>query len=307
VTNELVLVDGAPSQDYLGRTVIGAQSAGLDPVHPDPDMLDRVGYLLQNCDRVAIDAPLARRAYWRDALRGIDVEVELIAAELDANGPFELRSIDGHCTMLIQRGGLSPSRRARKRLFDIVLASIAITLLSPLMLAFAIAIVIDSPGPVIFRQRRVGRGNRQFEMFKFRSMRTDVSDGAGRRSTDRGDPRITRVGHLLRRASLDELPQLLNVLSGDMSLVGPRPHALGSLAGGSLFWQIDSGYWDRHAVKPGMTGLAQVRGLRGATSTARDLTLRLRSDIEYIANWSLLSDAVILLRTIRVLIHRNAY
>jgi polysaccharide biosynthesis protein PslA len=126
-------------------------------------------------------------------------------------------------------------------------------------------------------------------------------------STQREDPRITRVGQFIRRTSIDELPQLLNVLWGDMSLVGPRPHALGSLAGDSLFWEVTNAYWIRHALKPGITGLAQIRGFRGSTETVEALERRVRADLEYVSNWSIAQDMLILLRTARVLVHKNAY
>lgn len=138
-------------------------------------------------------------------------------------------------------------------------------------------------------------------------MREESCDSDGRRSTARDDDRITPLGRILRRTSLDELPQLFNVVEGDMSLVGPRPHALGSLAGDQLFWHVDRRYWLRHAIKPGITGLAQVRGFRGATDHRDDLMLRLQCDLEYASRWSLFIDAYILLRTFAVLVHKRAY
>src|SRR5690606_20362637 len=125
-------------------------------------------------------------------------------------------------------------------------------------------------------------GNRLFPMYKFRSMRTDQLDRGGHRSTGRHDERITRVGRFIRKTSIDELPQFLNVLLGQMSIVGPRPHALGSRAEEKLFWDIDAAYWHRHAVKPGVTGLAQVRGYRGATEKVADLSNLLQADLEYL-------------------------
>ena len=130
---------------------------------------------------------------------------------------------------------------------------------------------------------------------------------SGARSTGRHDDRVTRVGRFIRAHSLDELPQLFNVLRGEMSIVGPRPHALGSRAEDKLFWDIDTSYWHRHAVKPGLTGLAQVRGYRGATETVSDLSNRLQADLEYLSGWSLWRDIAIIFATFRVLIHRNAY
>ncbi|MGJ3628242.1 sugar transferase [Sphingomonas sp. MMS24-JH45] len=129
--------------------------------------------------------------------------------------------------------------------------------------------------------------------------------GAARpRATTTGSP---RVGRIIRATSVDELPQLLNVLLGSMSIVGPRPHALGSLAGQQLFWEVDERYWHRHVLKPGITGLAQVRGFRGATHLRSDLTQRLHADLEYVVDWSVLRDLAILISTFRVLVHRNAF
>ena len=138
-------------------------------------------------------------------------------------------------------------------------------------------------------------------------MREEKLDQDGSRSTSRADDRITRIGALIRRTSVDELPQLLNVLRGDMAIVGLRPHALGSRANNKFFWEVDGTYWQRHCLKPGLTGLAQVRGHRGATEIEKDLTDRLQSDLEYIASWSLPHDIAIVFRTIWVLRHDNAY
>lgn len=138
-------------------------------------------------------------------------------------------------------------------------------------------------------------------------MRTDREDSAGSRSASQTDDRVTRVGRLIRRTSIDELPQLFNVLKGDMSLVGPRPHALGSQAYDKLFWEVDGRYWQRHALKPGLTGLAQIRGLRGATDRESDLQQRLNADLEYVDGWSPWRDIGILLRTLRVVVHPRAF
>nr|WP_276589020.1 sugar transferase [Sphingomonas sp. GC_Shp_6] len=197
--------------------------------------------------------------------------------------------------------------RLLKRAFDLTVALAALALLWPLLLVVAVAIRIDSPGPIFFRQPRMGRGNGLFAILKFRSMRDDLCDRAGDRSTERGDPRITRVGRIIRATSIDELPQLLNVVIGDMSIVGPRPHALGSLAGDRLFWEVDPHYWDRHAIKPGITGLAQVHGFRGATVAERDLQNRLRADVAYMRGWSIWRDIRILIGTAGVVFHRNAF
>ena len=146
-----------------------------------------------------------------------------------------------------------------------------------------------------------------FQVLKFRSMTVADADGAGHRSASRDDDRITRCGRFIRGTSIDELPQLLNVLKGDMSIVGPRPHALGSRAADKLFWEVDQRYWDRHAAKPGLTGLAQVRGFRGATLVEDDLRNRLQADLEYLENWSVWRDVKIIFLTVRVVWHRNAF
>ena len=138
-------------------------------------------------------------------------------------------------------------------------------------------------------------------------MYLDCCDASGACSTARDDERLTPIGRFLRRTSLDELPQLFNVLSGDMSLVGPRPHAVASTAADSPFWDIDGRYWHRGAVKPGITGLAQIRGYRGATLTEEDLRNRVNSDLEYMSDWSLWRDIWVLAKTFRVLVHENAF
>ena len=138
-------------------------------------------------------------------------------------------------------------------------------------------------------------------------MKVERTDGNGKRSASKDDDRITRIGRFLRRTSIDELPQLFNVLKGDMSLVGPRPHAIGSLAGDKLFWEVDQRYWQRHSLRPGLTGLAQVRGFRGATDREADLTSRLQADLEYLTGWTLWRDIGILAATAKVLVHDRAF
>ncbi|MDR3539238.1 MAG: exopolysaccharide biosynthesis polyprenyl glycosylphosphotransferase [Acetobacteraceae bacterium] len=195
-----------------------------------------------------------------------------------------------------------------KRLLDIVLALLVLPILAAAMLVVAVAIRCDSPGPVLFRQERVGLHNRRFALLKFRTMYHGASAEPGCRQATRHDPRITRVGHFLRCTSLDELPQVFNVLRGDMSIVGPRPHAPGTRAGGRLFEDVTPRYADRHMVRPGITGLAQVRGWRGETDIEEKLLRRVESDLEYIQTWSLRLDFLITWRTIfTVLRMRNAY
>jgi lipopolysaccharide/colanic/teichoic acid biosynthesis glycosyltransferase len=209
--------------------------------------------------------------------------------------------------MQVASGPLDLRSRALKRAMDLSLTIPAIIFLSPLLVLVALSIKLESKGPVLFRQQRMGRGNRLFSVLKFRSMHVADSDTDGSQSVSRGDRRVTRVGRFIRATSIDELPQLFNVLHGDMSLVGPRPHALGSLAGVERFWEVDQRYWHRHSLKPGITGLAQVRGLRGATHEREDLVRRLQADLEYLNEWTLWRDIAIVAATVRVLVHPNAF
>ena len=191
-----------------------------------------------------------------------------------------------------------------KRIFDLVFSAVALVLLSPVFLFIALAIRWDSAGPVLFRQQRVGRRGRPFHIRKFRTMVVDAPS-RGPAITIGQDPRITRVGAFLRRTSLDELPQLINVLRGDMSLVGPRPHAV---AHNVQYAQIIDDYLSRHRVKPGITGWAQINGLRGETDTPEKMRARVEHDLYYIDNWSLMLDIKILLLTpLRGFVNKNAY
>ena len=192
------------------------------------------------------------------------------------------------------RRPLSAGEVALKRAFDIIVAGWAIILLSPLFALVALAIRLDSPGPVFFLQRRYGFNQEPFRIFKFRSMRT-LDDGRHVQQAQVDDPRITAVGRFLRRTNIDELPQLFNVLSGEMSLVGPRPHAL---AHDQMYEQAIAFYARRHNVKPGITGWAQVNGLRGDTATEGKMRSRVEHDLWYIDNWSMLLDLRILWLTI---------
>jgi polysaccharide biosynthesis protein PslA len=184
-----------------------------------------------------------------------------------------------------------------KKAEDLIVGTIALALLSPLFVLVAIAIKLDSPGPVFFKQDREGFNNKRFKIWKFRSMRADRCETDGITQARKNDDRITRVGRFLRRTSIDELPQLFNVMTGEMSLVGPRPHAPSTKAGDRLFSDVVDHYAARHKVKPGMTGWAQIHGWRGETDTEEKLLKRLEHDLYYIENWSLLLDFIILART----------
>lgn len=191
-----------------------------------------------------------------------------------------------------------------KRLSDIVLASIILVLISPLLLAVAIGVKLSSPGPIIFKQRRNGLDGEEIIVYKFRSMRTQDNGPVVKQAT-KGDPRITPFGAFIRKTSLDELPQFINVLQGRMSIVGPRPHAV---AHNEEYRRLIKAYMVRHKVRPGITGWAQVNGYRGETETIEKMQARVEYDLEYLRNWSLGLDLQIIIRTIRVMVFdRNAY
>jgi len=186
----------------------------------------------------------------------------------------------------------------QKRAVDLALLTIALPLLSPLMLLLALAVKLSSRGPVLFKQRRYGLDGQEIIVYKFRSM-TVCEDGPVVAQAQRGDRRFTRVGRFLRRTSLDELPQLFNVLEGKMSFIGPRPHAV---AHNEQYRKLISGYMIRYKVRPGMSGWAQIHGLRGETSTLEQMRLRVQYDLEYLRNWSVLLDVKIMLRTALVVL-----
>lgn len=203
----------------------------------------------------------------------------------------------------IQRAPLSTMDKAVKRAIDLVCAAIAIVFLSPLLLLIAIAIKLDSNGPVVFKQRRNGFNSKPFIIYKFCSM-TVQEDGSVITQARKNDRRVTRVGKVLRRSSMDELPQLFNVLKGDMSLVGPRPHAL---AHDDEYKALIAKYASRHHVKPGITGLAQVNGLRGETGRLEQMVDRVKMDLWYVNHWSLGLDIKILARTCFEVLRDRAY
>jgi lipopolysaccharide/colanic/teichoic acid biosynthesis glycosyltransferase len=187
---------------------------------------------------------------------------------------------------------------AVKRMLDIVISATALVTLAPLLLLIAALIRYDSKGPVLFTQARWGKNGKVIKVFKFRSMYTELCDQSGVTQTLANDPRVTRLGAVLRKTNIDELPQLLNVLRGDMSLVGPRCHAIGMLAVGQLYEDLVPEYHERHVVRPGLTGLAQMNGFRGPTDTEYKARTRVAHDLHYISNFSLLLDLRIMVGTL---------
>jgi putative colanic acid biosynthesis UDP-glucose lipid carrier transferase len=238
-------------------------------------------------------------------LDGLPMPVRLIA---DANATEILRYRQhvscGTVSFELQRAPLTLGGRIAKRLFDVAVAELGLLVLAPLLAAVAVAIRIDSPGPIFFRQKRGGFNGRAFQILKFRTMRV-LEDGPRIRQATRHDDRVTRVGRILRWSSLDELPQLINVLRGDMSLVGPRPHAL---AHDDAYRSLISSYPFRHFVKPGITGWAQVNGFRGETPTLALMKQRIELDLWYARNCSFWLDLWILVGTVREICHpRDAF
>jgi len=303
----ILLHDGDALVPQGTYSVVMPTDGAFDPESHDPVMYDRLATSLAHADRVIVACKPERRIAWAHALKGANIQGEIFAPELNALSPLGIASYGETPTLIIANGPLGLVDRILKRIFDLAMAGAALIILLPLFVLVAILIKRDTPGPVFFMQTRIGRSNKMFRIRKFRSMRVDGSDGAGHRSTEREDDRVTKVGRFIRRTSIDELPQILNVLTGEMSIVGPRPHALGSRAADKLFWEVDHRYWHRHAAKPGLTGLAQVRGYRGATLIEADLENRLLADLEYLENWSIWRDIKIIILTFRVLLHRNAY
>ncbi|EAQ33530.1 probable glycosyl transferase [Nitrobacter sp. Nb-311A] len=261
-----------------------------------------------NCREVLLALPWNdsdRMEFVRDQIKMLPVAARLLP-------DMRVRSLTNYASSArqrvlaieIQRAPLSSAERAVKRAMDIIIALSALLFFAPIMILTALAIKLDSPGPVIFRQHRNGFNGKQFIMFKFRTMKVQENGSIIVQAT-LGDPRVTVIGRLLRSASIDELPQLLNVLRGDMSVIGPRPHAL---AHDSHFEKILGDYAFRHHVKPGITGWAQCNGMRGATPSVKEISERVRLDLWYINNWSLWLDIQILIKTFfEVIRKRNAY
>src|SRR3546814_2270714 len=240
MTAELGVVDAAilpPA--YLNRDIIDALASGLRTDLDDPYMLDRLGTVLQDYDRVTIVCAPERKVEWARALKGVNILGEIVMPEIAELGPLTARQVGGVTTLVVSWGPLNRANRVKKRALDLAVTIPALVALAPLLALVAIAVKLDSPGPVFFRQERMGRGNRIFRILKFRRMRVEATDANGARSASRDDDRITRVGKFIRATNIDELPQLINVLSGELSLVGTRPHAPGSTAGNELFWRVD--------------------------------------------------------------------
>ena len=305
--NILVFDDGGVPIRVPNAWHIDTQEHRLRPDRSDPHMLDRLGMFMANMDRVLVSCPPDRRMDWAQVFKGSNISGEIIEPEVMTLGVLGAHRGKDFGSLVVSTGPLGLRSRVAKRLMDVAIAGFALAFLAPLLLVIALLVRLEDRGPVFFLQQRQGRNNRLFWIYKFRSMRVERHDPDGTRSTSRSDERVTRIGQFIRRTSIDELPQLLNVLRGDMSIVGPRPHAIGSLAGAKQFWEVDPRYLLRHSLKPGLTGLAQIRGLRGATDSEADLSNRLQADLEYLDGWTVWRDIRIIVATITVLVHDRAF
>jgi exopolysaccharide biosynthesis polyprenyl glycosylphosphotransferase len=305
---EVFIRDGSPDVEPPAHMeVIDAQKIGLDPTRHNAAMAARLAEAIGGAEHVVVACPDERIGEWSLVLKSLSVRGEILVPEMARFAPATGGTFQHQPTLVVSGGPMDFRDLIIKRMFDVVMSLIAILIASPMLIATAIAIKLTSPGPILFRQQRLGRDARPFEILKFRSMRAELSDHKASMLTQKDDPRITPIGALIRRTSIDELPQLFNVLRGDMSMVGPRPHAAEARAANALYWEVDPRYWARHCIKPGITGLAQIRGHRGTTVEEEDLIVRLRSDLEYVTDWSIWRDLRILAATVGVLVHYNAY
>jgi exopolysaccharide biosynthesis polyprenyl glycosylphosphotransferase len=288
----------------------GPSFCGLPVVGSADDLLGPIRVVHADLVVMALSSPpppTVRAAIEGLAFTSVDVALvpDLTGFDLGAG---KLMSLNGMPLLYTTKRALTGLRAALKRTEDVVLGSLMLACAAPLMVVVAALVKFDSPGPVLFRQPRVGLGGKVFHLLKFRTMHVHLSDLGASRQTSRGDPRVTRVGRVLRRISLDELPQILNVLAGSMSLVGPRPHALNTTVGSVPLATAVPSYPLRYRVKPGITGLAQISGTRGELNSVEKLRWRVKFDLEYIDKWSFPLDVSIMLRTLRLVVaDPNAY
>jgi polysaccharide biosynthesis protein PslA len=281
------------------RDRVGPEVCGVPVLGKTSDLIDH--RILPYVDRIVITVPPkagARIAQLLERLAPIPNPISLLLDgeddESEAKAVGRIADFDlMHVAGASERSGYLQAKRA----LDLSLSIAGLIILAPLMAAVAIAIRIDSPGPIFFRQRRHGYMNEEFLVWKFRSMRTEATDHKAARQVTADDDRITRVGKFIRKTSLDELPQILNIITGEMSIVGPRPHAIGMLSGGAEASKLVETYAHRHRIKPGLTGWAAVNGSRGPVDTAEDVRRRVALDLEYVERQSFWLDVSIILRT----------
>ncbi|RDE08962.1 undecaprenyl-phosphate glucose phosphotransferase [Pelagibacterium lacus] len=326
-----VIVGGGPDAEALIDTISRGASSDIELIGLFDDRdgarspeqigglykLGRVADLVEFARRARIDLvivsmPLSAEARVLEMLRQLwvlPVDIRLSAHMSKLRFTDKTYSYVGDLPVFdIADRPISDWNLVFKWVFDRTVALAAIVLLSPVMLATAIAIKATSKGPILFRQQRHGFNNELIDVYKFRSMYTDMSDAKASRLVTRDDPRVTPVGRVIRKTSIDELPQLFNVLKGELSIVGPRPHALQAKAANRLYHEAVDGYFARHKVKPGITGWAQINGWRGETDTVEKLMARVDHDLYYIENWSILFDLYIVVMTpVSLFNSENAY
>ena len=282
--------------------------------------LPMLGDLPQLCElarRGEIDQVLISGAHFTpkrleqivEGLSEVCVDVSLIPAQaIELSPKYRVNLLGTVPVLTLWQRPFRDMSQVVKRAEDLALSLLALILLSPVLLIAALLVRLSSPGPIIFVQPRVGFNNETIRVFKFRTMYTDMTDVGARQTTTKDDPRVSPVGRVLRRLSIDELPQLLNVLQGSMSLVGPRPHGTEMMVGDLFYHEAVRGYAGRHRVKPGITGYAQVKGLRGEVRTIERAKRRVELDKHYVDHWSFWLDMWILFATVRaVLFDRDAY
>jgi putative colanic acid biosynthesis UDP-glucose lipid carrier transferase len=318
-----VAICGAPSmahqlKEHLGKSCLDVEVVGIyddKAAVADLDLsiaggLERLIADARGAafDQVILTLPaLERDRIWNalESLAVLPLDVQLCTEPFALGVPVHgSRTLGGAQVRLLLRRPLSERSALAKCCLDYFVATLALAAVAPLWAMVALAIKLESKGPVLFRQRRIGQNQKVFHVYKFRTMSV-MEDGGVVKQAERNDSRVTRIGRLLRRTSMDELPQLINVLKGEMSIVGPRPHAV--VHDEEFMRRLDH-YSRRHRVKPGITGWAQVNGLRGETRTSEQLTRRMEHDLYYVANWSIWFDLEIMLRTFAILLPgRNAY
>ncbi|MGB6229751.1 MAG: exopolysaccharide biosynthesis polyprenyl glycosylphosphotransferase [Litorimonas sp.] len=300
-TKELNIV--AIFDERLARAPLNIH--GVPVVGKIDDLLEWDG--LPYVNRIVVTLPAAAAARKKDFVQKVRLLPNRIAYVADAFENLDhvkqrLSEIAEISLNDITGNPKSGSHTALKRMMDILIGGLALVVLALPLAVLALLIRLDSPGPILFRQPRHGFNNRVFDVLKFRTMRTDQCDVKAERQTEADDPRITRIGRFIRKTSLDELPQLVNVIRGDMSLVGPRPHAVGMKTAGRDSIELVEEYAHRHKVKPGMTGWAQINGSRGPLHDADDVQRRVQLDVEYIERASVLWDLAIMAKTLPVLL-----
>jgi Undecaprenyl-phosphate glucose phosphotransferase len=326
-----VIVGGGPDAEHLINTLADDRLAELSIVgvfddrfdersadsvsgYPKLGTFDQLPAFCRNAgiDLMIVTVPMAAEKRLMQILQvlftlPVDIRISALSSKLRlSSGSY---SYIGRVPMLaLMDRPLTDWDRVIKNIEDRVLGTLLFLLAAPVMALVALAIRLNSKGPILFKQRRFGFNNELIEVLKFRSMYTDMADASASKLVTKDDPRVTPVGRFIRRTSLDELPQLLNVIKGEMSLVGPRPHATEAKASSDLYQTVVGEYFARHRMKPGVTGWAQINGWRGETDTHEKIQRRVESDLYYIDNWSLLFDLYIIAATPFVLITgKNAY